>query len=793
MHIREQFQTAAGNAVYQYLGRIRQLANTRVVAEVMAYAPEEITKNRALEDIFFDDLMDRFATIMAPVKERHVIPEAIFQWAMNKRHGENTVTRQEAHHELTKRMKSVRDFNEQTPVPEFLNPPLPEFLQILTDSLPSKELANMTNEWNEIFAHIAKLTASDDALNVYIANNNVQTASANIVNAAIAAKGPDGKGTLSLRKGGTPKLGNGFGDDDGDDSTDIDKLGEKLSQLPFPEATLESVRKLYKQTRKLNPQASEFSVNCKRLDIIASLPWGQFKDMNSNISQAQQILDDDHYGLEKVKEQIIQHMAVQNRTGTPDGKIMLLVGPPGVGKTSIAQSVAKATGREYIRIALGGVSKESDIRGHSSTFVGAMPGRIIQEIKKAKSSNPLVVLDEIDKLGEGGAHGDPSAALLELLDPAQNHTFRDDYLGVEFDMSKVLFFCTANDFGNIPGPLRDRMQVLHLSSYLQDEKYEIATRYLVPKQMKAKALTENELVITPEAIKDLISHHTMEAGVRGLEKKIGEICSKAVVDLATGKQGQTVVTSENLEQYVGPGHGDRDQIPAQDMVGVVNGLAYSSVGGSVLPIEASLLPSHGFRLTVSGNLGKVMGESAGVAERLVRARAPQFGITDSKLNRTELSVHCPAGATPKDGPSAGAAFTTAIISALTGIPIRRDVAMTGEINSRGEVTAIGGLREKLEGALNAGVKTVLVPKQNIPSLNDVPDKIKSQLSIRPVGTIEEVLEHALTEEIKPVVTKSRSRLSQIWDLVVNKPSNDNNPSASVRQPAGPRPDEFRMR
>ncbi len=791
MHIREQFETAAGNAIYRYLGRLDQMANTRVVADAMAYAPEEITKGRDFKDIFFDDMMNRFATIMAPVKERHVIPEEYFRWAMIKRYGDQ-ITRQDSHHELTRLMKKARDFDDENPVPEFQNSPVPEFLQILTDSLSSTDLADMTNEWNGIFTQLAKLAASDDALNVYVLNNSVHTASSEAINAAIAAKSQGGK-AVALRKPEKPKLGNGFDDDDGDDSTDLDKLGEKLSQISFPETTLESVRKLYKQTRKLNPQASEFSVNCKRLDIISSLPWGQFKEMNSNINQAQQVLDDEHYGLEKVKEQIIQHMAVQNRTGAPDGKIMLLVGPPGVGKTSIAQSVAKATGREYIRIALGGVSKESDIRGHSSTFVGAMPGRIIQEIKKAKSSNPLVVLDEIDKLGEGGAHGDPSAALLELLDPAQNHTFRDDYLGVEFDMSKVLFFCTANDFGNIPGPLRDRMQALHLSSYLQDEKYEIATRYLIPKQMKAKALNESELVIEPEAIKALISHHTMEAGVRGLEKKIGEICSKAVVDIATGKEGQTVVTPENLEQYVGPGHGDRDQIPAQDMVGVVSGLAYSSVGGSVLPIEASLLPSHGFKLTLSGNLGKVMGESAGVAERLVRARAPQFGISDSKLNRTELSVHCPAGATPKDGPSAGAAFTTAIISALTGIPIRRDVAMTGEINSRGEVTAIGGLREKLEGALNAGVKIVLVPKQNIPNLNEVPEKIKSQLSIRPVGTIEEVLEHALTEEINPVVAKPRSRLGQIWDLVVNKPSNDNNQSASIRQPAGPRPDELKIR
>jgi ATP-dependent Lon protease len=489
-------------------------------------------------------------------------------------------------------------------------------------------------------------------------------------------------------------------------------------------------------------------------------------------------------------------MAVQNRTGAPDGKIMLLVGPPGVGKTSIAQSVAKATGREYIRISLGGVHKESDIRGHSSTFVGAMPGRIIQEIRKAKSMNALVVLDEIDKLGQHSGNGDPSAALLEVLDPAQNHTFRDDYLGVEFDLSKILFFATANDFWNIPGPLRDRMQVIHLRGYTKDEKFEIAQRYLVPKQMKAKKLSDEEVIIQPETIRTVIKDHTAEAGVRSLEKKIGEICGKAVVDIAKGKEGLTTVTPDNLETYIGIGRGEREKIPAQDSIGIVSGLFYSSVGGGILPIEASLMPSPGgFRMTVSGSLGKVMGESAGVAERLIRTRAPDFGISDAKIFKAELSVHCPDGATPKDGPSAGAAFTTAIISTFTGIPIRRDVAMTGEINSKGQVTAIGGLPEKLEGALEAGVKTVLIPKENIPNLAEVSDKVKSQLTIIPVGTIEEVLKHALTEEIKPLVTAAPPapalgfwpRLRKAWDVVAHgTPSNDNKPPEAVRQAAGAR-------
>lgn len=772
MDLRAQFQAAAANAAHTYINNIRQMEETGVFMDTLEDAPRALIRGRQLENIVIDDMMERFAIIMAASPDRAVIPGGFYHWLTTQRFGTNNITRQESDAELARAISEARK--------QFKPNIMPEFLQVISEALSGAELADLTNKWNNIFTQVVRLTTTDESMLIHHTNNLAQNEMVKQANASIAQKSKVEK----LRRDADSDSDE---DDDNDSFDDLGKIGKKISQLEMPEAIKEEVLKLYKHTRKLNPQMSEFSVNCKRLDIITSLPWGQYKEMNRDIKKAQEILDDDHYGLEKVKAQIIQHMAVQNRTGVPDGKILLLVGPPGVGKTSIAQSVAKATGREYIRVSLGGVHKESDIRGHSSTYVGAMPGRIIQEIKKAKSSNPLVVLDEIDKLGSGSANGDPSAALLEVLDPAQNHTFRDDYLGVEFDLSKVLFFCTANDLSTIPGPLRDRMQIVSLSSYLQDEKYEIATRYLIPKQMKAKKLTDAELVIEPAAIKALIGEHTAEAGVRNLEKKIEEICSRVVVDLATGKEGVNRITPANLTEYVGPGHGDRDRIPAQDMVGVVNGLAYTSIGGTVLPIESSVLPANGFRMTVSGNLGKVMGESAGVAERLVRARAPQFGISDNKLARTEISVHCPAGAVPKDGPSAGAAFTTAIISALTGIPVHRDVAMTGEINSRGEVTAIGGLREKLEGALNAGVKTVLIPRQNIPNLADVPEKVKSQLTVIPVGTIEEVLKYALTEEIKPLSSTPKSWTTRFRDAwaVLTRPSNDN-AVASVRQAAGAR-------
>lgn len=785
MDLRTHFIRAAANAAYGFLKNVKQLERNPLVQEALQSAPPETVNGRRLSDMALDDLMDRFIAIMTPLKSHENIPRSIFHWMMVERYGTDT-TQDESDHELYARLKAAQDGVDPKIVPEFLSAVFPV--------LPDQVVTSIVNYWSEVFHQITRAVLSEDALQAHQAY--METQNSLIKNAqemkenrkqitpanAIALAGKASGGAL------TPAVNGKDNDSDGEDDMDI--VIRKAKALDLPPQVEKEIWRLVRQTKQLNPQASEYPVNLRRLETIVSLPWGACNDVNTDVQSAQDILDAEHYGLEKVKEKVIEAIAVQLRTGSMNGKILCLAGPPGVGKTSIAQGIAHATSRAYVKVALGGVHTESEIRGHRSTYVGAQAGRITKGLIEAGSANPVMLLDEIDKLGASASHGDPSAALLEVLDPAQNNDFRDDYTAIPFDLSKVFFICTANDLGTIPGPLRDRMEIIELSSYLQDEKYEIATRYLIPKQMKRTGLTSDNLLIEPEALKKLISHHTAEAGVRKLEQKIGQICSKAVVDLMKRKSEEQIrVTPANLEDFVGPGHGGQSRISTHDAVGVVNGLAYTSVGGTTLPIEVSLIPSRGFRLNVTGNLGKVMGESVGVAERLVRARAPQFGIRDDLINSSELSVHAPEGAIPKDGPSAGAAFTTAIISTFTGIPIKRDVAMTGEINARGQVTAIGGLREKLEGALMAGVKTVLIPKQNIPHLANVPDKIKSQLTVIPVGTIEEVLQHALTRVTVPLPAPVSgpkpwtARFREAWAVMRGNHSNDNQP-AVIRRAAG---------
>lgn len=782
MDIRRHFTVAANTAAYQFLNEIRGIARQPLATKALEQAPAQLVRGRKLDEIFLDDMMDSFAALMVNVSDKKLIPFSLYHWMKISRNGPD-ITPEESNDELFERVQSFKSGERQLKS-------IPDFLNAIVDFTPTEPLRFLAQKWQNVISQMGHLTSSDDTLKV-MNNYEVQMMSmSSALSGIVSARQNDGKAVKSnaAADGITARPGKPQPQGDDEDS-DLDRVIEQINKISIPDKTKEEVSRLIRQTKRLNPQSSEFSVNLKRLELIAALPWGTYNLMNSNITQAQETLDKDHYGLEKVKRKVIEHIAVQNRASTPSGKILLFVGPPGVGKTSIAKSIAEATGREYIRVALGGVHKESDIRGHSSTFVGAMPGRLIQEIRKAKSGNPLIVLDEIDKLGHGSTNGDPSAALLEVLDPAQNHTFRDDFLGLEFDLSKVMFVCTANDLGSIPGPLRDRMHVINLPGYTQDEKLEIAARYLLPKQMGATALKESDLTIPRETLQHLVDHYTAEAGVRTLEKRINDICSKAVVDIEVGKkEGQTIVMPSDLEEYLGPAYGGRDHIPEKHSIGVVNGLAYSQYGGSLLQIEACLAPSQGFRMVTSGNLGKVMGESAGVAESLVRSRAPEFGISDTLLRQTELRIHAPEGAVPKDGPSAGAAFTTAIISALTKIPVRRDVAMTGEINLRGEVTAIGGLPEKLEGALRAGATTVLVPRQNVPHLSEVSEKIKSKLTIIPVGTIEEVLKNALTQNVEPLSTPKKSwgsRLRDAW-AVIRNPSNDTGASPA-RQPAGYKP------
>ena len=502
-----------------------------------------------------------------------------------------------------------------------------------------------------------------------------------------------------------------------------------------------------KKLRNMSPMSAESTVVRNYLDWLLSIPWGKAKSKPIDLDRAEGVLDNDHYGLEKVKERILEYLAVQARTGMLKGPILCLVGPPGVGKTSLGRSIAEATGREFVRVSLGGVRDEAEIRGHRRTYIGSMPGKIIQSMKKAKSTNAFFLLDEIDKMGSDW-RGDPSSALLEVLDPAQNSTFADHYLEVDYDLSPVMFVTTANSL-NMPQPLLDRMEIIRIPGYTEDEKVEIAKRHLLPKVTKDHGLSAVEFVVPEEAIRDLIRYYTREAGVRSLERELGNLARKAVRDIGREKVTSITINDERLAKFAGVRKYRYGETDAEDQVGIITGLAYTDFGGDILTIEAVKMPGKG-RMSITGNLKDVMKESISAANAYVRSRAVHFGIEPPVFERTDVHIHVPDGATPKDGPSAGAAMATAIVSVLTGIPIRADLAMTGEVTLRGRVTAIGGLKEKLLAALRSGVKTVLIPQENLKDLADIPDNVTSALEIIPVSNIDEVLTLALTKPLTPI-------------------------------------------
>lgn len=533
-------------------------------------------------------------------------------------------------------------------------------------------------------------------------------------------------------------------DDARDEIMDLEKRIRKtrLSKEARTKAEAE-VKKL----RNMSPMSAESTVVRNYLDWLLSVPWGKAKQKPIDLAKAEDILEEDHFGLEKVKERIIEYLAVQARTGSLKGPILCLVGPPGVGKTSLAKSIAKATGREYVRMSLGGVRDESEIRGHRRTYIGSMPGKIIQSMKKAKTTNAFVLLDEIDKLGADW-RGDPSSALLEVLDPAQNSTFGDHYLEVDYDLSQVMFVTTANSL-NMPQPLMDRMEIIRVSGYTEDEKVEIAKRHVLPKQLADHGLKDGELIVPEDTIRDLIRYYTREAGVRSLERALGGLARKAVREMAKTSAKSITVDEAKLADYAGVKKFRYGETDEEDQVGIVSGLAWTEFGGDILTIEAIKMPGRG-RMTVTGNLKEVMKESISAAASYVRARSLAFGVKPPVFEKTDIHVHVPDGATPKDGPSAGVAMTVAMVSVLTGIPIRKDIAMTGEITLRGRVTAIGGLKEKLLAALRSGVKTVLIPQENEKDLADVPDNVKSALEIVPISTADEALKWALTGTLTPV-------------------------------------------
>jgi ATP-dependent Lon protease len=483
------------------------------------------------------------------------------------------------------------------------------------------------------------------------------------------------------------------------------------------------------------------------LDWMLSIPWQLRTKVKRDIKAAEKVLNHDHFGLEKVKERILEYLAVQQRMRKVKGPILCLVGPPGVGKTSLGKSVARATGRNFVRMSLGGVRDEAEIRGHRRTYIGSMPGKVIQGMKKAKSSNPLFLLDEVDKLGADW-RGDPSSALLEVLDPEQNSTFNDHYLEVDYDLSDVMFVTTANTL-RMPQPLLDRMELIRLPGYTEDEKVEIARRHLIPKQIKQHGLKKGEWSITEDALRDLIRYYSREAGVRNLEREIANLARKAIKEIAMKKRKHLTVSAKNLEKFAGVRRFRFGEVEETDLVGVTTGLAWTEVGGELLTIEAVTVPGKG-KVTATGKLGDVMRESVQAAESYVKSRAAAFGIKPTLFDRKDIHVHVPEGATPKDGPSAGVAMVTSIVSVLTGIPVRRDIAMTGEITLRGRVLPIGGLKEKLLAALRGGLTTVLIPKENEKDLAEIPDNVKSGLNLVPVGTVDELLKHALVKPLAPI-------------------------------------------
>ena len=554
---------------------------------------------------------------------------------------------------------------------------------------------------------------------------------------------------------------------DNDERDDIAEFEEKIENTKLSKEAKDKALAELKKLKQMSPMSAEATVVRNYLDWLLSIPWGVKGKVKKDLIEAQDVLDKEHYGLEKVKERILEYLAVQARTNKLKGPILCLVGPPGVGKTSLGKSIANATGREFVRMSLGGVRDEAEIRGHRRTYIGSMPGKIIQSMKKAKKTNPLFLLDEIDKMGSD-FRGDPAAALLEVLDPEQNHTFNDHYLEVDYDLSSVMFVTTANTL-NIPPALMDRMEIIRLAGYTEDEKLEIAKRHLIPGARADHGLEEGEWTVDDETVKGVIRRYTREAGVRSLEREMNKLARKAVKDILTEKRKTVHVVPEMLDEYLGVPRYRFGEAELDDAVGVVTGLAWTEVGGEILTIEGVMMPGKG-KMSVTGNLRDVMKESIQAAQAYVRSRSVDWGIPASMFERKDIHVHVPEGATPKDGPSAGVAMVTAIISVLTGIAVRKDVAMTGEITLRGRVLPIGGLKEKLLAALRAGIKTVLIPEENVKDLAEISEEVKAKLQIVPVSRMDEVLRHALVRVPDPIAWEAEPAAGAVADGTSGRPT-----------------------
>jgi len=558
---------------------------------------------------------------------------------------------------------------------------------------------------------------------------------------------------------------------EGEEGADLEELEKKIIAAKMPKEAREKAQSELKKLKLMSPMSAEATVVRNYIDTLLSLPWRKKSKVNNDLSNAEKVLEGDHYGLDKVKERILEYLAVQQRVDKVKAPILCLVGPPGVGKTSLGQSIARATNRKFVRMALGGVRDEAEIRGHRRTYIGSMPGKILQSLAKTGVRNPLFLLDEVDKLGMD-FRGDPASALLEVLDPEQNHTFSDHYVEVDFDLSDVMFVATSNSY-NIPPALLDRMEVIRLSGYTEDEKTNIAQRYLLPKQIGNNGLKEDEIAVSESAIRDIIRYYTREAGVRSLEREISKICRKVVKMLLLKKQDKErkiAISSKNLDKFLGVRRYDFGMAEKENQVGQVVGLAWTEVGGDLLTIEAMTMPGKG-DIIRTGTLGDVMKESIEAARTVVRSRAKRLGIKTELFGKSDIHIHVPEGATPKDGPSAGIAMTTALVSVLSGIPVRADVAMTGEITLRGEVLPIGGLKEKLLAAHRGGIKTVLIPEQNVKDLAEIPDNVKNKLEIVPVRWIDKVLEVALERQPVPLTD-----VEAAVDTAVAQPAGQTDPN-----------------
>ena len=538
-----------------------------------------------------------------------------------------------------------------------------------------------------------------------------------------------------------------LGNESEEGGDELQELAEKIRKTRLSKEARNRANAEFKKLRAMAPMSAEATVARNYLDVLLGLPWGKKSKLKKDIAEAQRVLDEDHYGLEKVKERIVEYLAVQARTNKLKGPILCLVGPPGVGKTSLGRSIARATGREFVRQSLGGVRDEAEIRGHRRTYIGSLPGKIISNIKKAGTSNPLFLLDEIDKLGQD-FRGDPSSALLEVLDPEQNNRFQDHYLELDYDLSDVMFVTTANSL-DMPQPLMDRMEIIRLEGYTEDEKVEIAKRHLIPKQMEAHGLKSEELVFTDEALRKMIQHYTREAGVRTLERELAKVARKSLRQILENKVEKVELTPENLGDFLGVRKFRYGMGEEEDSIGAVTGLAWTEVGGELLTIEAVTVPGKG-QIKTTGKLGEVMQESIQAAMSFVKARAPAYGVKPSIFAHKDIHVHLPEGAVPKDGPSAGVGMVTAMISTLSGTAVRRDIAMTGEVTLRGRVLPIGGLKEKLLAALRGGITTVLIPAENEKDLAEIPASVKEALEIVPVSHVDEVLARALTAPLQPI-------------------------------------------